>query len=479
MAKTPLTWIVAGTFVLYSTLSIFRFTNYLASAFDLGIFDQAVRAYSQFRIPEVPIKGDNYNILGDHFHLIIASLAPLYWIWDDARMLLLAQSALISVAVIFVWRFARRRWNMMVSSAICVVFALGWPIQAMATYDFHEVAFAVPLLTWALDAYDRDSDTQLACAAALLLLTREDMGLVVAVIGALRACRRKPRWPGIAMGVGGLVAFVVIVKVIIPAFNNDNDYSYWQYVSLGNSPRAVLHTLLTDPIGALQDIFLPVAKLKMLFWLLAPLAFLPLLSPLSLIALPLLAEQLISTRYAAWGMHYHYNATNWAILVIAAMDGYRRVCEPRLSPVVWKRLTLAMAAIPLMTTLVLPTARGVPHPLTPLVRKALTSTASVTLSDKQAAVASIPAHTCVVAEATIVPHLDATNRVSVLHNTQQPVDFYVLKDSSREAWDNSHITVHQWIGQLTSEGWTVIHTFGTFVVLQSPDYAGPSERCAR
>ena len=35
------------------------------------------------------------------------------------------------------------------------VYAFGWPLWSMANFDFHEIAFAVPLLAAALDALDR------------------------------------------------------------------------------------------------------------------------------------------------------------------------------------------------------------------------------------------------------------------------------------------------------------------------------------
>ena len=57
----------------------------------------------------MPLKAPGYNLLGDHFHPLIAVLAPLYWIWDDPRMLLLAQAALFAASMVPVARFAERR----------------------------------------------------------------------------------------------------------------------------------------------------------------------------------------------------------------------------------------------------------------------------------------------------------------------------------------------------------------------------------
>ncbi len=41
---------------LYTTYSWVRHDHYLTTGFDLGIFDQAVRAYAHFRPPIVPLK---------------------------------------------------------------------------------------------------------------------------------------------------------------------------------------------------------------------------------------------------------------------------------------------------------------------------------------------------------------------------------------------------------------------------------------
>ena len=57
----------------------------------------------------MPLKGAGYNVLGDHFHPIIAVFAPLYWIWDSPYVLLIVQTALIAASIPVVYRFARRR----------------------------------------------------------------------------------------------------------------------------------------------------------------------------------------------------------------------------------------------------------------------------------------------------------------------------------------------------------------------------------
>ena len=135
--------------------------RFLTTGYDLGIFDQAIRAYAHFRAPMVPLKGAGYNIFGDHFHPIIAVLAPLYWVWDDLGVLLIAQAVLTAASIAVVYRFTRRRAGERFSLLVAAAYGFGWPLQALIDFDFHEVAFATPLAALAIDALDRRDDRRL------------------------------------------------------------------------------------------------------------------------------------------------------------------------------------------------------------------------------------------------------------------------------------------------------------------------------
>ena len=158
-----------------------------------------MRAYAHFHAPIVPLKGAAYNVLGDHFHPIIALIAPLYWIWNNPCVLLIVQAALIAGSIPVVYRFARRRTAAALALVICGAYAIGWAFQAMIDFDFHEVAFGVPLIALAIDALDRRADRSLLIYCGLLLLVREDMGACwscSASSAARRAGATERRWPG-------------------------------------------------------------------------------------------------------------------------------------------------------------------------------------------------------------------------------------------------------------------------------------------
>src|SRR4051794_14155091 len=100
--------------VVYATYALLRFHTFLTGSYDLVIFDQAVRSYSRFHWPVSIIKGvhngfgPNFAVLGDHISPILAVLAPLYWIWDDPRTLLVTQAVLFAAAIPPLWVFTRR-----------------------------------------------------------------------------------------------------------------------------------------------------------------------------------------------------------------------------------------------------------------------------------------------------------------------------------------------------------------------------------
>ena len=80
-------------------ISLYRFWQFDVWYYDFGIFNQAIWNLSQFRSPII----DHFIVPGkiifaDHFNPSIFLLTPLYWITDHAEVLLIAQSALVSVS---------------------------------------------------------------------------------------------------------------------------------------------------------------------------------------------------------------------------------------------------------------------------------------------------------------------------------------------------------------------------------------------
>nr|WP_241267333.1 DUF2079 domain-containing protein [Streptomyces scabichelini] len=340
--------LAAVLFVAYAIVSVGRYQRMATRSWDLGIFEQAVRAYAHFQVPIVDLKGPGANVLGDHFSPITALLAPVYRLFPSPITLLVAQAALLALSAVPVTRAAARLLGRPRGLALGVAYGLSWGIQRAVDFDFHEICFAVPLIAFALEAMLRQRWRAALCWALPLVLVKEDLGLTLAALAlvvALRSRHSSRRTALYALGVAafGVLATVVTMGLVIPAFNTTDAYDYWSKVSDGGGPFDGVDT-----------------KLRTLAWLLIPTTgLLALRSPLLLIALPTLGWRFFSSDPHHWGTEWHYSAVLMPVVMLALADA---LATTRHSARPWLRsytlhvpTAVAAATLALTTTLPLST----------------------------------------------------------------------------------------------------------------------------
>ena len=216
-------------------------------------------------------------------------------------------------------------------TAVGAAYGFSWGLQQMIDFDFHEVAFAVPLLAFSLSALVRGRHRAAVAWALPLVFVKEDQGFTVAAIGVLaiilsrrRDDRRGDIFGGELLIVWGIVWSVLAITVIIPHFNAAHHYQYW---SDGGTLSPGGHFSVG---GTVRQFFTswPV-KMQTTLMLLLPTAFIALWSPLALIALPSIVLRFLGTSSNFWGTQWHYNATAMPILFIAAVDAIARIRSRR------------------------------------------------------------------------------------------------------------------------------------------------------
>ena len=149
-------WLIAlAVFAAYLPISVFRYLRLDPTSWDLGIFTEYVKQYAHLRAPVVDIRGAGVNLLGDHFHPIVALIAPFFRVFPSPVTLLVAQALLAAVSVIPVSRAAADLLGTGAGRAIGAAYGFSWGLQQLVNYDFHEIAFAVPLLACSLSALVR------------------------------------------------------------------------------------------------------------------------------------------------------------------------------------------------------------------------------------------------------------------------------------------------------------------------------------
>lgn len=355
-------WTAGFLFLAYAVISVARYRTLGTSSWDLGIFEQAVRGYAHLRAPIVDLKGPGTHILGDHFSPVLVLLAPFYRLLPSPVTLLTAQAALFAVSAVPVTRAAARLLGRGPGLALGLAYGLSWGLQKAVDFDFHEIAFAVPLIAFALEAVLRQRWTAAVCWAAPLVLVKEDLGVTAAAIGAVVLIRSRRAVPlAVALVAFGVTATAVTLGVVIPAFNGSGSYDYWS--KLGGEGGTAPSVPFGTALGTLLWVVLPTSGL------------LALRSPLLLVALPTLGWRFLSHEPHYWGVDWHYNAVLMPVVVLALADALphaRHSARPWLRSYALHLPACALAAALALTT-TLPLARltePATYQVTPQVRAA-------------------------------------------------------------------------------------------------------------
>ncbi|MFV0425899.1 MAG: DUF2079 domain-containing protein [Beutenbergiaceae bacterium] len=432
----------------YSLFSIRQWQRFEVPSWDLGIFTQVMRSYSELRAPVAQIKGEDFMILGDHFHPLLVVLAPVYALFPSGLTLLIVQAVLVGLSVVIVTACAVRHLGPAGGAGIGLAYGISWGLQSAVASQFHEIALALPLLAASMAALIRRADRVAALWALPLLAVKEDLGLTVAMIGLVIAWRGSRRI-GVALAGIGIAAFVLITQLVLPALNPDG---VWDYAddSLGsllvNDPGAAINRLVE---GGPQ-------KLALLILVFGITAFLAFGSPLALIAAPTLAWRITSDVPFHWDTHWHYSAVLMPIMFAALIETLIR--SPQ-----WKRLAPMAGACVAIIALALTTQ----FPLGRLASSQFWST-----DDRPAAAAAalavIPDDALVVTDITLMAYLAPRTQVYWLGNDNPVPDFVVL-DQNSGVYAEPPDDAAQWARDRFGVPFVTVHELGGFLVAQRQD----------
>src|SRR5439155_1448834 len=204
-------------------------------------------------------------------------------------------------------------------------FDLGIQDQTVWGYSRLEViANAVPGISTALYATLNKQNRLLWASVAVAMLTREDVALTVIALGLFIAVFQRRWLVGAAMAIANGVWFVLLLDVVMPAVGGV-PYQHWTYQSLGKGPLSAALQVLENPLRSLQLLVTPFEKVRVGAASFANWLFLPLLSPLVLIAVPSFLERFWSSSPTFWSFHYQYSMLPAPILTFAAIDTCARM----------------------------------------------------------------------------------------------------------------------------------------------------------
>jgi uncharacterized membrane protein len=460
--RDPVTWgIAVVAFGAYVTLSLFRLLQLTPSSWDLGIYTEYVKQYADLRAPIVDIRGAGFNLLGDHFQPIVALIAPFFRLFPSPATLLVAQALLTAVSVFPVVQAASDKLGVAAGRTIGLAYGFSWGLQQMIDFDFHEIAFAVPLLAFSLSALLRGRTRAALLWALPLVFVKEDQGFTVAAIGLLllvsgvrtQAPDRTERIRGGALlAAWGLAWSLLAITVIIPHFNPDHRYYYW---SDGGVVGSGAPFSVTGLIG--QTFHAWPVKLQTSVMLLLPTAFIALGSPLALVALPSMALRFISTTSNYWGTAWHYNATVMPVLFLAAVEVMARWrAAPEAGPARIRPLRGAAERHGAAMMVAVAAALAFQFPLSNLWHGSTYQVSQHVAAD-DAAMARVPDGATVATTLNMLAPLAARTDTFWIGNPGNPATQYVVFDGLNSGYSSPPASVPAFIHQLDpKDGYHVV-----------------------
>lgn len=350
--------------VIFSVLATREHWAFETSAFDLGVYDQALWNASQGRglaLTLVPFIGPNRFAI--HVEPILFLLVPLYWFWPTPLWLLWVQTLALGLAGWPLFLLARRRLSSdMAALVIVIAYFLLPATEAVNLFDFHAVALSPPLMFAALYFLDKAlassgngsglwhwprlispirvlnqtkplsliRDYVLSAIFFLLTLsTKEDISLHVVMIG-LYVMLIARRWkPGVLLTLVGTAWFFMAFYLIIPANRIEGKHTsaYVDFFhNLGDTPLEIALSPIHSPSKVLALVFTP-QNIREWSMILAPFGFVGLIGfPFLLLATPTLAITMLSSNPLMQQLEtWHYAAPLLPFITLAAIDGLARL----------------------------------------------------------------------------------------------------------------------------------------------------------
>lgn len=274
---------------------------------------------------------DNRSLLGQHFSPIMLVIGLAYRLIEHPLTLLTIQSVAFGLGAVAVYELALLRCERKgLALLVVALYMLNPYLHNSGAHDFHRSSLAIPAILWLLVFVESGRRGAAAACVLLACLIEESLPLPLAALGLyLAAFRRGWRVFGAALAFVAVSYFLVVVKVLLPAFTPEQGLFFWErYANLGQNLGDALENIARHPFWAMTEALVRHNQYVRLMYFLAPVMFLPLLAwrEACLLVVPI-AIMFFSQNPGQYKLAEHYSAPALPFLfysvVWGLVNGYR------------------------------------------------------------------------------------------------------------------------------------------------------------
>ena len=349
-------WITVGLsiafFLFVSCWTVGRVYSFSTPTFDFGIFCQMFYNMKESGLPMTTVERDGLlSHFAVHVSPIYYALLPFYWLAPTPATLQVLQAAVITSAVIPLWKIGKHH-NLTGAqqTLICAVFLLCPAYSGGTSYDIHENCFLTPLLLWLFYGIDRKNTAITATAAILTLMVKEDAAVYVAVIALWLIVKTVLHFKkldisnlitGIIMLAISLGWFFLVTGYLAKSGDGVMTYRYSNFMYDGSSSLlTVIKSVILNPMKAVYEC-VDIEKLYFIAMTLLPFLGLPLLTrryERYILLIPYILVNLMSDYQYQHEIFFQYTFGSTAFLVYLAVVN---LADIRIN---WQRVTVLAAA---------------------------------------------------------------------------------------------------------------------------------------
>ena len=290
---------------IFSLITLYYHNRFHTPAYDLGTSDHFI-----WKI----FNSDNYfstvtgtNIFSGHLRFIFILLSPLTFIFGPSRYLLVLQSIFLGLAAIPLYFIAKEKLGPKVSLLVIVSYFL-YPALHFLNFENFHIDSLMPLLFFSAFYFTMKKRFKYYYPILfLILIVKEEMAFTVLLFGIYLyfKCNKKV---GAITFISSIIWIFLSFVVFFPLFNPEGGYQFFSRVGGDSTAMGTFQNLFSSVRGLISRLF-TYKNLVYVFHLLAPVAFLALLSPSTLfISANIYINLLVNWPYAH-SIKYHYTAT--------------------------------------------------------------------------------------------------------------------------------------------------------------------------
>ena len=342
-------------YVVYlSIVVVYKVKTFDGSTFDIGIFSQMFHRMSTDLTAITTLERDRVlSHFAVHISPIFYLMLPFYKFLPHVETLEVLQIWVVFSAVIPLRLLLKRlNFSKSINSLIIAWFVLIPVMTTAGGYHLHENCFLVPLIIWLFYFISSEQKWKILLVTLLLLFVKEDAFIYVVSIGLYFLFQKRfslssqtKKWIILADFILPVLYFALGLYLLNTYGEGGMVSRFEPYLLEGeNGILSVLKNLILHPTYVFSKLLIA-RKLGYLFFVLAPLVFLPLVQRTwsnYLLSLPLIVINLLPDWPYQYDIGFQYSYGSQTLLFIMALLALEDLKEHKF---IKEKTTLAMVTV--------------------------------------------------------------------------------------------------------------------------------------